>query len=427
MGARLSKEPKRGVDETGRMVYERTMDRQTGLFILHVDMDAFYAAIEARDHPEYRGKPLVVGAPPDRRGVVSTCSYEARQFGIHSAMPSRTAGKLCPQAIFVPPRMERYEEVSEQIMGLFESFTPLVEPLSLDEAFLDVRGALHLWPSAVAIATELKQRIRRNVGLTASVGVAPNKFLAKVASDLRKPDGLVVTPVDEREIMAFLAPLPVSKLWGIGKVADAHLAKAGLRTVGQLQRLSLAELERVFGSQSAAQDVWELVRGRDERPVATHWEEKSISGENTFDEDCRDRGVVRQTLLQLTERVGARLRRAGKLARTVQIKVRLDDFSTLTRQCALAAPGDSDRELLEAAFKLFDREPNERPVRLIGFGVSNLVTAESVAKPAQAVLFPEMEVGPGTRRNRRLDTAVDALRGTFGTHAIKRGNWKNEG
>lgn len=416
-----------GVDGTFRIVYEGAMDRPLQLFILHVDMDAFYAAIEVLDHPEYLGKPLVVGAPPDRRGVVATCSYEARRYGIHSAMPSRTAGKLCPHAIFVAPRMDRYEEISGQIMTIFESFSPLVEPISLDEAFLDVRGALRLWPGAVAIATELKRRIRADVGLTASVGVAPNKFLAKVASDLRKPDGLVVTPVDEREIMEFLAPLPVSRIWGIGKVADAHLAKAGLRTVAQLQRLSPSELQQVFGSRSAAQDVWELVRGRDDRPVVPHWEEKSISGENTFDEDCRDKGVVRQTLLELTERVGARLRRSGKLARTAQIKVRLDDFSTITRQCALATPGDSDRELLEAAFKLFDRETSDRPVRLIGFGVSNLVTEESVAQPAQALLFPEMEAGHANRRNRRLDSAVDALRGTFGTQAIKRGNWKNEG
>lgn len=404
------------------------MEGHAQLVILHVDMDAFYAAIEVLDHPEYRGKPVVVGAPPARRGVVSTCSYEARKYGIHSAMPSRTAGKLCPHAIFVAPRMERYEEISARIMQVFESFTPLVEPLSLDEAFLDVRGALHLWPGAVAIARELKQRIQTEIGLTASVGVAPNKFLAKVASDLRKPDGLVVTPVDEREIMEFLSPLPVSKVWGIGKVADAHLAKAGLRTVGQLQRLTITELERLFGSRSAGQGVWDLVRGRDERPVATHWEEKSISGETTFDEDCQDRDAVRQTLLEQVERVGARLRKAGKLARTAQIKVRLDDFTTITRQCALAIPGDSDRVLLEAAFRLFDRETPGRPVRLIGFGVSNLLAADAMAKPVQPVLFPEMEAGagPGHRRNQRLDSAVDALRGAFGTHAIKRGKWKPE-
>jgi nucleotidyltransferase/DNA polymerase involved in DNA repair len=400
------------------------MDSAPALTILHVDMDAFYAAVEALDHPEYRGKPLVVGAPPDRRGVVATCSYEARRFGIHSAMPSRTAGKLCPHAIFVPPRMVRYEEVSRQIMGISEEFTPLIEPLSLDEAFLDVRGALHIWGDAVAIATELKRRIKERLGLTASVGVAPNKYLAKVASDLRKPDGLVVTPVKEPDIMAFLAPLPVTKIWGIGKVSSAHLARSGIQTIGQLQACAPAELERLFGSKVAARDVWDLARGRDDRPVVTHGEEKSISNETTFDTDCADQAVVRQTLLELTEQVGARLRQAGKRARTAQIKVRTGDFKTLTRQCTLAAPCDGDRDLLEAAFRLFERENMDRPVRLIGFGVSNLTSAAGVEKPAQGLLFPELDPARPDPRGRRLDAAVDTLRKTFGRDALKRGNWK---
>jgi DNA polymerase-4 len=394
--------------------------------ILHVDMDAFYAAIEVLDHPDYQGKPLVVGSPPDRRGVVATCSYEARRFGIHSAMPSRTAGRLCPHAIFVPPRMARYEEISAQIMGIFEEFTPLIEPLSLDEAFLDVRGALRLWPDAIAIAREVKYRIRTRVGLTASVGVAANKFLAKVASDLQKPDGLTVVPVTESGILAFLAPLPVGRIWGIGKVSEAHLAKAGIRTIQQLQQCSLTELDRLFGGRAAAGHVWALARGQDDRPVITGWEEKSISNETTFDQDCGDMEVVRQTLLELTEQVGGRLRRAGKLARTAQIKVRLGDFTTLTRQCSLARPSESDRELLEAALTLFERERLERPVRLIGFGVSNLVLPGGGAEPVQTVLFPEMDPGQEDRRNRRLDSAVDTLRQTFGHNAIKRGNWRTE-
>jgi DNA polymerase-4 len=392
--------------------------------ILHVDMDAFYAAIEAHDHPEYRGKPLVVGALPDRRGVVSTCSYEARRFGIHSAMPSRTAGKLCPHAIFVPPRMARYEEVSAQIMGIFEEFTPLIEPLSLDEAFLDVRGALRIWTDAIALARDLKQRIQVRTGLTASVGVASNKYLAKVASDLHKPDGLTVVPVGEAEIVAFLAPLPVGRIWGIGKVSEARLAKAGIHTIGQLHQRSLVALERLFGSRAAAADVWDLARGHDQRPVVTAYEEKSISNETTFDEDCEDMGVVRQTLLELTEQVGARLRVTGRLARTVQIKVRLSDFTTLTRQCPLTPPGHSDRDLLEAALALFKREGLDEPVRLVGFGVSNLVSRDGGGEPVQTVLFAEMDPAPNNRRNRRLDKAVDALRKTFGHDAIKRGDWK---
>jgi DNA polymerase-4 len=394
--------------------------------ILHVDMDAFYAAIEALDHPDYRGKPLVVGSPPDRRGVVATCSYEARRYGIHSAMPSRTAGKLCPHAIFVPPRMARYEEVSGQIMSLFHEFTPLVEPLSLDEAFLDVRGALRLWPDAIAIAGEIKKRIRTRIGLTASVGVASNKYLAKVASDLQKPDGLTIVPVSESGIMAFLAPLPVGRIWGIGKVSEAHLDGKGIRTIGQLQGLSLVELGHLFGSKAAAGNVWALARGRDEREVVTDWEEKSLSNETTFDTDCGDRGVVRQTLLELTEQVGARLRRTGKWARTVQIKVRMGDFTTFTRQRSLVHPGDSDRELWEAALTLFELEKVTRPVRLIGFGVSNLIAPGSGGEPVQAVLFPEMESGHDHRRNRRLDNAVDTLRKAFGHDAVKRGNWKAE-
>jgi DNA polymerase-4 len=392
--------------------------------ILHVDMDAFYAAVEVLDHPEYRGKPLVVGSPPDRRGVVSTCSYEARRYGIHSAMPSRTAGKLCPHAVFVPPRMGRYEEVSAQIMVIFEEFTPLVEPLSLDEAFLDVRGALRLWPDAVAIAGEIKQRIRTRLGLTASVGVASNKFLAKVASDLNKPDGLTVVPVSEPERMAFLAPLPVRRIWGVGKVSEAHLAREGLHTIGQLQQLSLPELDRLFGGRTVAGAMWALVRGRDDRQVTTGWEEKSISNETTFDQDCGDMDVVRQTLLELTEQVGSRLRQTGKRARTVQIKVRLGDFSTRVRQWSLSHPCDNDRDLLEAALMLFEREGLTRPVRLIGFGVSGLVAPGDGEGTVQAVLFPEMEPEKEVGRNRRLDNAVDSLRKTFGHDSIKRGNWK---
>lgn len=391
-----------------------------GLTILHVDMDAFYAAIEVLDHPEWAGKPLVVGSPPDRRGVVSTCSYEARKFGIHSAMPSRTAGKLCPHAVFVPPRMDRYAEISGRIMVIFEEFTPLVEPLSLDEAFLDVGGALHLWGDAVAIARELKARIRSRIGLTASVGVAPNKFLAKVASDMNKPDGLTVVPVTEPEIMAFLAPLPVGKMWGVGKVSAARLEQAGIRTIGQLQTLAPTVMESLFG-RAGARDMEELVRGRDDRQVITHWEEKSISNEHTFDVDEPDIGKVRQRLLELVEEVGGRLRGAGKLARTAQIKVRFGDFSTITRQMSFPAALDTDRDLIHSAFALFDRERIGRPIRLIGFGVHNLATPEQAA-PVQRELFADATTSAADGRNKKLDQAVDALRKAFGSAAIKRGS-----
>lgn len=389
------------------------------LKILHVDMDAFYAAIEGLDHPEWRGKPLVVGSPPDQRGVVSTCSYEARKFGIHSAMPSRTAGKLCPHAIFVPPRMERYADVSAQIMTIFEEFTPLVEPLSLDEAFLDVSGALRLWGDAVSIAGEIKRRIKARVGLTASVGVAPNKFLAKMASDMNKPDGLTVVPVAECEIKAFLAPLPVTKMWGVGKVTGARLEKEGIRVIGQLQTMEVWKMERLFGKVGAA-DMADLARGRDNRPVITHWEEKSISNEHTFSHDEPDMERVRQCLLELAEEVGGRLRKSGKLAKTGQIKLRFGDFSTITRQLTFPAALGSDRELIACAMNLFAREQVSRAIRLVGFGVSNLVGADQ-APPAQQELFVEISGGDRTLRNKKLDQAVDALRQSFGSDVLKRG------
>ena len=391
------------------------------LTILHVDMDAFYAAIEVLDHPEWRGLPLVVGSPPDQRGVVATCSYEARRFGIHSAMPSRTAGKLCPQAIFVPPRMERYAEISARIMSIFEEFTPLIEPLSLDEAFLDVGGALRLWEDAVAIAKELKGRVKGRIGLTASVGVACNKFLAKMASDMNKPDGLTVVPVTEPEIMAFLAPLPVTKMWGVGKVTGARLEKEGIRLIGQLQTMDARTMERLFGKAGAA-DMAELARGRDHRSVITHCEEKSISNEHTFSHDEAEIERVRQRLLELAEEVAGRLRRSGKLAKTAQIKLRFGDFSTITRQTSFPAALNSDRELIAAAMVLFEREHVVRPIRLIGFGVSNLVSPDQ-AISAQQELFTDSSSQKEVGRNKKLDQAVDALRQAFGSDAIKRGKF----
>ena len=394
------------------------------LNILHVDMDAFYAAVEVRDHPEWRGLPLVVGAAPDQRGVVTTCSYEARRYGIHSAMPSRTAGKLCPQAVFVAPRMERYNEISSQIMAIFEEFTPLIEPLSLDEAFLDVGGTLRIFGDAVTIAGELKGRIKTRLGLTASVGIACNKFLAKMASDMNKPDGLTVVPVAEPEIIAFLAPLPATKMWGIGKVTGARLAKEGIRRLGQLQALDIKALERLFGKAGAA-DMYDLVRGRDKRPVITHCEEKSISNEHTFADDESDTERVRQCLLELVEEVSGRLRKAGKMAGTAQIKLRFGDFSTITRRISFPTPVNSDRQLIACALALFERERVHRPIRLVGFGVSNLAAPDR-AGLTQQFLFAELAGKEHDGRNEQLDRAVDALRDSFGSSAVKRGKWARD-
>jgi nucleotidyltransferase/DNA polymerase involved in DNA repair len=393
--------------------------------ILHVDMDAFYAAIEQRDHPEWRGRPVVVGSAPDARGVVATCSYEARRYGIHSAMPSRTAGRLCPQAIFVAPRMAHYAEVSARLMAVFEEFTPLVEALSLDEAFLDTGGALHLWGDAVTLARALKTRVRERLDLTASVGVATNKFLAKIASDLDKPDGLTVVPTDADAITVFLAPLPVTKLWGVGKVTGARLMEAGVHTIGDVQRLPAAALCRLLG-EASGRDLRALAFGLDDRPVVTHREEKSLSNEHTFPVDEADPGRVRQRLIELTEEVGRRLRAAGRRAGTGQIKVRFGDFRTLTRQASLAPATDTDRELIACALKLYDRERIREPVRLVGFGVSRL-GVDAAAEPPQLELFQGTGRPARDVRSRSLDDAVDALRRAFGDQALRRGAYGRGG
>jgi DNA polymerase-4 len=319
--------------------------------------------------------------------------------------------------------MGRYEEVSGVIMDVFREFTPLVEPLSLDEAFLDVAGALGIWADSVTIARELKRRVREQTrGLTASVGVASNKFLAKVASDMNKPDGLTVVPEDEAGVLAFLGRLPVTKLWGIGKVSGERLHRAGIRTIAQLQMMDTAALAQYFGV-AGAKDIWALCRGIDDRPVVTEWAEKSVSGEHTFDQDCAEIERVRQVLLEQVERVGRRLRSAGKAGKIVQIKVRFSDFRTITRQVSLPVPIDSDRLLRDAAYALLDRENIHRPVRLIGVGVTGLAEGAGVVGQGQ-LLLPDLNPVWQDGRNAALDRAVDALRETFGKGAIKRGNWK---
>lgn len=390
--------------------------------ILHVDMDAFFAAVEQNDHPELRGKPVIVGSPPNRRGVVSTASYEARRFGVHSAMPSRTAFKLCPHGVFLPVRGARYAEVSAQIMCLFRDLTPLVEPVSIDEAFLDVAGVRQRWPDPVAAARHLKARIRRELGLTASVGVASNKFLAKLASDLDKPDGLTVVPLAEDAIRVFLAPLPVTRIWGVGKVTAEKLQRRGILCIGQIQALTLEALAPILGPAFAAH-VLNLAHGRDKREVQPgEREEKSISNEDTFPEDCTDLGLVRQVLIELAEKVGRRLRQAERLAGVAQIKVRFGDFRTITRQRVFRAPASADRVLIACALELFDKEHIAQPVRLVGFGVTDLVRPDADEASGQLTLFPR-ETTAHERRQAELDRTVDNLRDTYGAAIIKRGDW----
>jgi len=384
--------------------------------ILHVDMDAFYAAVEQLDRPELRGKPVLVGGSPQGRGVVSTASYEARPFGCRSAMPMSQAVRLCPHAIVVPPRMDRYAEISRHVFAIMEQFTPLVEPLSIDEAFLDVIGSVRLFGPPEQIARELKRRIRDATHLTASVGLAPNKFIAKLASDLEKPDGLVIVTPDR--VQALLDPLPISRLWGVGKATLPRFERLGVHTFGDARRLPESNLHDLFGESGL--HFHELVRGIDDRPVVPDREAKSISHEVTFAVDIDDPAHLRDVLLDQTDHVARRLRRHGRLARTIVIKVRTPDFATYTRRLTLDAATDQTDVIWRAAAELFDAWTSKRkdPVRLLGMGVTQL---EGEAG-SQLTLFDRDQQA----RNRRLDSAADSILERFGPHAITRGLTKSD-
>jgi len=375
--------------------------------ILHVDMDAFYASVEELDRPELLGRPLIVGGDPDRRGVVSAANYPARQFGVHSAMPSATARWNCPQAVFLPPRLDRYAEVSRQIREIFERYTPLVEPLSLDEAFLDVTGSVGLFGPPAEIGRKIKAEIRDTLRLVASVGVAPNKFLAKIASDLDKPDGFVV--VEPERVQEFLDPLPVGRLWGVGKASNQSLEKLGIRTIGQLRQLPVDVLRDRFGS--SGEHLWQLSHGIDERAVVPDHRAKSISHETTFAVDIADTEVLRAWLLELTEQVARRLRCHGLRGRTVQLKIRFADFRTISRSQTLPEPTDVTEGLWQTAAEMLrSRLPEAHPpVRLLGMGVSGLDASGEV----QQLLFDD-------GRQSQLDSATDAIRDRYGRKAIGR-------
>ncbi len=313
--------------------------------ILHVDMDAFYAAVEQRDRPELAELPVIVGGSSEGRGVVAAASYASRRFGIHSAMPTATALRLCPNAIVLPVRMSHYAAVSRQIRKVFFRYTPLVEPLSLDEAFLDVSGCEALSGPAEQIARRIKRDILQETGLIASVGVAPNKFLAKIASDLEKPDGLVI--IHPARVTKFLDPLPISRLWGVGKVTEAAMQRLGAATIGQLRAIPLELLKRQFGE--SGEHFWRLARGIDDRQVVPDRQAKSLSHETTFSRDLNDIESLRYRLWELTEQVACRLRRTGRCGRTVQIKVRFSNFRTITRSRTLPKASDSTDQFWQAA------------------------------------------------------------------------------
>ena len=373
--------------------------------VLHVDMDAFYASIEQRDRPELRGRPVVVGALPGGRGVVSAASYEARRYGIHSAMPISRAYRLCRDAVYLPVDMDKYADVSRRIMALLAQWTPLLEPVSIDEAFLDVTASRALRGDGPAIARDIKARIRGEFDLTASVGVAPNKFLAKVASDLEKPDGLVVVePGREAE---FLAPLPVSRLWGVGRVTAEELAALGIETIGQLARLGPEALEARFGRHGPG--LAELARGQDDRPVEPFGVPKSMGAEETFDVDHGDVERLRATLRAQAERVARELRAEGYAGRVVTLKIRFADFSTYTRAHS-SEPTQDGLRIFQEACRLLDRVRLTQLVRLIGISVSGL----GAAGQGQLALF-----GPDAARQERLGRALDRLTERFGGDAVR--------
>jgi len=385
--------------------------------ILHVDMDAFYASVEVRERPELAGKPVIVGGAAEARGVVSAASYEARRFGVHSAMPMSQALRLCPEAVRLPVRMSLYSEVSEQIHAIFARYTPQIEPLSLDEAFLDVNASEKLFGSAGDIAQRIKQEIRRELSLVASVGIAPNKFLAKIASDLDKPDGLV--EVMPGEIQAFLDPLPVSRLWGVGKVTGGEFERLGIRTIGQVRQQSPEFLQMKFGK--FGEQLWELANGRDPRPVVTDHRAKSISNENTFEVDIRDEQVLRAWLMDLSEQVAYRLRQQNLYGRTVQIKLRFADFKTITRSHSLSEPTQLTQDIWRTAVNLLnDYLQDHKPaVRLLGVGISGL-TEQPVTIPEQGDLFVPQAQNPS--RMKEIDKIVDAINNRFGKLQLRRGS-----
>jgi DNA polymerase-4 len=377
--------------------------------ILHADMDAFYAAIEQRDHPELRGKPVIVGGAGPRQ-VVSTASYEARKFGVHSAMPGVRAKQLCPHGIFVVPRMEVYAAVSVHVREVFDRFTDLVEPLSLDEAFLDVTGSRALFGDGAAIAARIKAEVRARTELTVSVGVATSKYVAKVASDLRKPDGLVVVPPgDER---TFLAPLPLSRLWGVCPVTQQQLERAGLRTIGDVQARSEADLVRAFGA-NLGEHLFVLANGLDPRAVESGRAAKSIGHELTFADDLRDERAVTGILLQLAEMVGRRLRRDGSRGGVVRLKLRYPDFTTLVRQRKVVPTADDLEIYRTARERLFATWDRARGIRLLGVTAAQLARGEA---PVQGTLF----TAPVKKRDRLLE-AMDAIRDRHGEDSLRHG------
>jgi DNA polymerase-4 len=380
----------------------------TGCGILHVDMDAFFVSVELLEHPELRGRPVIVGGVGGR-GVVSAASYEARKYGVHSAMPMTRARRLCPQAVVLPPRHEKYAAVSAGVMEIFRSITPLVEPLALDEAFLDVTGALRRLGRPAEIGQMIRRQVAEQQGITCSVGVASTKFVAKLASTRCKPDGLLVVPADG--VVEFLHPLPVAALWGVGERTEQILRRLGLRTVGDLAATPVDTLRREVG-EAAGEHLHNLAWGRDERSVVATAKDKSIGAEETFDVDIADPESIRRELLRLSDRVGARLRGAGHVGRTVAVKLRRADFTTISRARTLREPTDVAREIYATACALYAASGLEHtPLRLVGVRVENLIPAEDATR--------QLALGEPETGWREAEQVMDLVARRFGTGAVR--------
>ncbi|MGW0802952.1 DNA polymerase IV [Nonomuraea sp. NPDC002799] len=385
----------------------RTGVDDSGCPILHVDMDAFFASVELLDRPELRGRPAIVGSPAGR-GVVLSATYEARAYGVHSAMPMSRARRLCPQATIIPPSHGKYTEVSRGVMEIFHTVTPLVEPIASDEAFLDVGGARRRLGTPAAIAAMIREQVLDRFGITCSVGVAGSKFVAKLASKQCKPDGLLVVPAGQ--VVDFLHPLPVSALWGVGERTEQSLVRLGIRTVGDLARVPPSTLQRELG-QAAGGHLAALAWGRDERPVSTHVPDKSIGNEETFAVDVDDPEVIKRELLRLSERVAARMRKAGHVGRTVSVKLRRADFTTINRSRTLREPTDVAQVIYTTACELFAAAGLERVrLRLVGVRMESLRPAGEATR----------QLGLGERETgwREAEQAMDKAVRRFGPDAV---------
>ncbi len=386
------------------------MDTQSGSkAIIHLDMDSFYPSVEVLDNPQLKGKPVIVGGSKER-GVVSSASYEARKFGIRSAQPMATAMRLCPDGIFLPVRMHRYREMSDRVFKIFRLFTPLVEPVSIDEAFLDVTASTRLFGQPDDIARKIKDMVQKETKLTVSAGVAPSKFVAKIASDIDKPDGLTVVAPDR--VQAFLGPLPIEKMWGVGKRTRDRLHRLGIRTIGDFTRFPAEVLKRNFGKHGVR--MRELALGIDERDVIPVSDAKSVGHEKTFSQDILERDSARKEILSLANKVAHRMRRDGVTGKTVTLKVKFSDFVQVTRSATLAGSTDNGLEIYSTACHLLEKtDAGPRPVRLLGVSVSQL------SHPGSEEQLSLFHKGEASLRRKKLNTALDSVSEKFGEGSIR--------